>query len=160
MVEKHDSIVHTTFTSFLSIVREKEEEKKGTNFPWGLKQKNWNNEEVSPPPPPPHFFPHFFPPTSVFICKSQPLYTYESVKWWHSRHGNCCLLITFIYSTILHSWADSLCSQVILNEWLAFNSAFLNIHWGGVLTELFGWCMAGAVWNCCHATSLHARPDA
>ena len=41
-----------------------------------------------------------------------------------------------LYSAILHSRADSLHSHVILHEWLAFYSAFLNIHWSGVLTAL------------------------
>ena len=39
-------------------------------------------------------------------------------------------------SAILRSWADSLHSNVILHEWLAFYSAFLNIHRRGVLTML------------------------
>ena len=46
------------------------------------------------------------------------------------------LLIAFIYSTVLCSLADSLCSQVILHEGLAFYSAFLSIHRSGVLTAL------------------------
>ena len=37
-------------------------------------------------------------------------------------------------------------SRVILHEWLAFYSAFLNIHRNGVLD---GADMAGATWNCC-----------
>ena len=41
-----------------------------------------------------------------------------------------------LYSAILHSWADSLRSYVIWHEWLAFYSAFLNIHQSGVLTVL------------------------
>ena len=40
------------------------------------------------------------------------------------------------YSAILRSRADSLRSHVILHEWIAFYSAFLNIHWSGVLTAL------------------------
>ena len=40
------------------------------------------------------------------------------------------------YSAILHSQADSLRSHVILHEWIAFYSAFLNIHRSGVLTAL------------------------
>ena len=43
----------------------------------------------------------------------------------------CCW--SLLYSTILCSWAGSLHSHVILNEWLALYSAFLNIHWSGVL---------------------------
>ena len=41
-----------------------------------------------------------------------------------------------LYSAILRSRADSLRSRVILHEWLAFYSAFLNIHRSGVLTAL------------------------
>ena len=41
-----------------------------------------------------------------------------------------------LYSAILPSWAHSLHSHVILREWLAFYSAFLNIHQSGVLTAL------------------------
>ena len=41
-----------------------------------------------------------------------------------------------LYSAVLHSRTDSLCSHVILYEWLAFYSAFLNIHQSGVLTVL------------------------
>ena len=64
-----------------------------------------------------------------------------------------------LYSAILHSWADSLCSHVILHEWLAFYSAFLEYS--------LKWCtysaaMTGATWNCClglfcvhHATMHH-----
>ena len=43
---------------------------------------------------------------------------------------------SLLYSAILRSWADSLRSHVILHEWIAFNSAFLNIHRSGVLTAL------------------------
>ena len=41
-----------------------------------------------------------------------------------------------LYSAVLSSRADSLRSHVILHEWLAFYSAFWNIHRSGVLTEL------------------------
>ena len=41
-----------------------------------------------------------------------------------------------LYSAILCSRADSLRSHAILHEWLAFYSAFLNIHRSGVLRAL------------------------
>jgi len=41
-----------------------------------------------------------------------------------------------LYSAVLRSRADSLRSHVILHEWLAFYSSFLNIHRSGVLTAL------------------------
>ena len=43
---------------------------------------------------------------------------------------------SFLYSAILRPRADSLRSHVILHEWIAFHSAFLNIHRSGVLTAL------------------------
>ena len=43
---------------------------------------------------------------------------------------------SLLYSAILRSWADSLCSHVILHKWIAFYSAFLNIHQSGTLTTL------------------------
>ena len=60
-----------------------------------------------------------------------------------------CLFVcwSLLYSAILWSLADSLRSHVILYEWLAFYSAFLNIHRGGVRTCSAD--MAGATWNCC-----------
>ena len=48
------------------------------------------------------------------------------------------LLIAYIYSAILRSRADSLRSHVILHEWIAFYSAFFNVHRSGVLTALLG----------------------
>ena len=46
------------------------------------------------------------------------------------------MMTAFLYSAILRSRADSLRSYVILHEWLAFYSAFLNIHRSSVLTAL------------------------
>ena len=43
---------------------------------------------------------------------------------------------SLLYSAILRFRADSLRSHVILQEWIAFYSAFLNIHRSGVLTAL------------------------
>ena len=43
---------------------------------------------------------------------------------------------SLLYSAILRFRADSLRSHVILHEWIAFHSAFLNIHRSGVLTAL------------------------
>ena len=64
---------------------------------------------------------------------------------WCSFSGALCCIVwrnvfvywsLFLYSAILRSWADSLRSHVILHEWIAFYSAFLNIHRSGVLTAL------------------------
>ena len=47
------------------------------------------------------------------------------------------LIAGCLYSAILHSRANWLCSHMILHEWIAFYSAFqLNIHQSGVLTVL------------------------
>ena len=47
---------------------------------------------------------------------------------------------SLLYSAILRSRADSLCSHVILHEWIAFYSVFfLNIHRSGVQCW-HGWC--------------------
>ena len=47
----------------------------------------------------------------------------------HAR-GRCCW--SLLYRAVLHSRADSLRSHVILHEWIAFYSAFLNINRSGV----------------------------
>ena len=51
-------------------------------------------------------------------------------------HARFVIIDRFLYSAILCWQADSLRSYVILHEWIAFYSAFLNIHWSGVLTAL------------------------
>ena len=67
---------------------------------------------------------------------------------------------------ILRSRADSLRSHVILHQWIAFYSAFLNIHRSGVLTAL-AWLVthetaavsARSVYAIQPCTmSLHAKP--
>ena len=50
------------------------------------------------------------------------------------------------YIALFSALEHSLRSHVILHEWLAFYSAFLNIHQSGVL---YSAGMAGATWNCC-----------
>ena len=58
---------------------------------------------------------------------SYKLHTFISAIWyWWS----------LLYIAILRSRADSLRSHVVLREWLAFYSVFLNIHRSGVLTAL------------------------
>ena len=71
------------------------------------------------PPPHTHTHTHTYTHTKVWIL----------IDW---------LINDCLYSTILCSRADSLRSHVILYEWLAFHSAFLNIHGSGVLTVLAG----------------------
>ena len=71
-----------------------------------------------------------------------------------------------LYSAILRSWADSLRSHVIVQEWIAFYSAFLNIHRSGVLTALArlvpqesAAILARSVYTIQPCTmSLHAKP--
>ena len=61
------------------------------------------------------------------------------------------LLLLNRYS-LLSSRLTALMSHVILNEWLypVIVRFSFNIHRSYVLTALFGCCMAGATWNCCH----------
>ena len=60
---------------------------------------------------------------------------------YHHHHHHChhhyhyCYW-SLLYSAILRSRADSLRSHVILHEWIAFHSAFLNIHRSGGLKAL------------------------
>ena len=49
--------------------------------------------------------------------------------------------LSLLYSTFLRSWADSLCSHVILHEWIFFSSAFLWISTEVVCLQCWhGWC--------------------
>ena len=84
-------------------------------------------------------------PVARVICNRHVIGAY---RWSISL---LLLLVTYIqcYSP-LSSRLTVLLSYMVVNEWLAFHSAFLNIHWGSVLTALFGCYMAGAMWNCCH----------
>ena len=54
------------------------------------------------------------------------LLTAICIWWW-----------LLLYSTILHSWADSLCSHVILHKWLAVTA--VTWGWNGVSTESWPW---------------------
>ena len=54
----------------------------------------------------------------------------------HTLQVTCCRCWSLSYSTILHSWANSLCSHVIPHEWTTFYSTLLNIHQSGALTVL------------------------
>ena len=58
-----------------------------------------------------------------------------SMQWRHPISLGCCCWL-LLYSAILRSQADSLSSQVILHEWVAFYSTFLNVNQTGVLTAL------------------------
>ena len=49
------------------------------------------------------------------------------------------LIAGCLYSAILHSQANWLCWHMVLHEWLAFCSVFLNSHRSGVLTAKY-WC--------------------
>ena len=69
----------------------------------------------------------------VSACSQQALcHVYRQKAGTYRR--NCCW--SRLYSAILCSRADSLRSHVILHEWLASYSAFLNIYRSGVLTAL------------------------
>ena len=71
---------------------------------------------------------------------------YSTIFWlWYST------IFWLWYSTIFCSWADTaLLLHVILNEWLGLFIAHFSTHQSGLLTALFGYYMAGAMWNCCH----------
>ena len=84
----------------------------------------------------------------------------------HTRDLCSSTCWSLLYSAVLRSGADSLLSHVILQEWLDFYSAFLNIHRSGVLTVLT-WLLprkTAAVWARSVYTiqprtmSLHAKP--
>ena len=73
------------------------------------------------------------------------LLLYDELEPYMLQSGNCIALFSAPEQThsTLFIW-DS--------EWMTvvfFYSTFLNIHWSGVLTVLFGCHMAGATWNCC-----------
>ena len=90
----------------------------------------------------------FFLPESVLIllqCVNshtvQPscangMHQHQRARWKSPNTGSCCCGCgwSLLYSAILRFRADSLRSHVILHEWLAFYSAFLNIHRSGVRT--------------------------
>ena len=79
-----------------------------------------------------------------------------SFTWWIHPYSSCSFLLSDAHSakslTHLHCWViwdcwslsilHSLCSHVILHEWLALYSAFLNIHCTEVvyLQHWHGWC--------------------
>ena len=78
-------------------------------------------------------------------------------------------MLLLLYSAILHSWAESLLSHVIIHERLALYSAFWNSHQSGVLTAL-AWLVpheTAAIWvqvPCtpynhapCHLMQSHIR---
>ena len=71
-----------------------------------------------------------------------------------SRHPIHYYYWSLLYNAILRSRADSLRSQVILHEWIAFYSAFVEYppKWW---TYSAG--MAGATWNCCHLGAFCAH---
>ena len=83
------------------------------------------------------------------------LFKFRSYYYW-----------SLLYSAVLRCWAASLRSHVILREWIAFHSAFLNIHRSGVLSAL-AWLVpqetaaisARSVYTIQPCTmSLHAKP--
>ena len=66
-----------------------------------------------------------------YVCVCVCVYAWACVYLWHYYW----LLLN---SVTLSSRADSLRWHVILHEWTAFYSAFLNIHQSGVLKALAG----------------------
>ena len=95
--------------------------------------------------------------------------TRDAIRWHQAPKPKLFYIVIidrFLYSTILRFRANSLRSHVILHEWIAFYSAFLNIHRSGVLTAL-AWLVphetaaisARSVYTIQPCTmSLHAKP--
>ena len=99
-------------------------------------------------------------------CTKVTHWAMEILTQWPSYQGCCCCSWLLLYSAILRSQADSMHSHVILHAWLAFYSAFLNIHRSGVLIVLT-WLVpheTAAISVCSVYTtqpctmSLHAKP--
>ena len=67
------------------------------------------------------------------VNSTDPIHDWHIIASWYSC---CCCCWSLSYSAVLRSRADSLRSHVILHEWIAFYSAFMNIHRSGVLTAL------------------------
>ena len=74
-------------------------------------------------------------------------HTRELISSWktsnkHNKDRNSCSCCSglFLYSAVLHSWADSLCLLEILHEWPAFNGAFSISTKVVYLQYWHGWC--------------------
>ena len=104
---------------------------------------------------------------SVFVCFCLFVNNHSNVLYDRRMSCCCCCWWSLLTSSdILRSRAHSLGLRVILHEWLAFYSAFLNIHRSGVLTALT-WLVphetaaisARSVYTIQPCTmSLHAKP--
>ena len=81
----------------------------------------------------------------VCVCVLWILFECLSTSQWQ-LHGAIILFL-----------ADSLHSSCMW-MWLSLSTVCfsLYIHWCGVLTALFAYYMAGAIWNCCHLLSAHS----
>ena len=82
--------------------------------------------------------------------------TVRSCKNEHSKLSSWFCYWSLLYSAILRFRADSLRSHVILHEWIAFYSVFLNIHQSGVLTAAISARSVYTIQPC--TMSLHAKP--
>ena len=63
------------------------------------------------------------------------------------------------YVVLFSDLEQTHCAHVILHGWLAFYSAFLNIHQSGVLRRWHGWChmklLPSQCKFCVHHTTMH-----
>ena len=71
------------------------------------------------------------------------------------------IISDYFYVALFSCLEQTHCTHVTSDsEWVtvSFYHALFNIHRSGVLTALFGCCMAGATWNCCRlgACSVYA----
>ena len=72
------------------------------------------------------------------------------------------VVVVRVYTALFSALAQTYCAHVARDsEWVcSFVARIFNIHRSGVLTALFGCCMAGATWNCCRPFShLLFRPE-
>ena len=76
-------------------------------------------------------------------------------------HFIVIMIIHSFYIVLFAALEQTHCAQghVILNEWLyPFTARIINIYGSGVLTALFGCCIAGATWNAAVSAQVLCTP--
>ena len=109
--------------------------------------------------------PFLFCPLYVFIHFSAAFCTVHcalDLARVHAPQKLLLLLITFLYSAILRSRADSLRSHVILHEWIVFIARFWISTKVVYLQHWHGWCHKNLLPErvslgafCVHHTTMH-----
>ena len=90
-------------------------------------------------------------------CSSLPFILSLFLYTCTYTHFNLCIIITIIdrfYIVLFSAHKQTHRAHVACDsEWVTASFLHImhifNIHRSGVLTALFGCCMAGAMWNCC-----------